>query len=115
MILTTEQFEVLKKYDKHMRTAYYADYIRINDRNVFQDLDKVFNEVFHKSSGILNGCMRCILRDIKALATKYIADVKELELKEQVVETEEVKSMEEKVATKKTTRKTNGKKSNGGK
>lgn len=109
MMLTTEQFKVLKKYDKHMRTAYYADYIRINDRNVFQDLDKVFNEVFHKSSGILNGCMRCILRDIKALATKYIADVKELELKEQVVETKE-----EKAATKKTTRKTNGKKNNRG-
>lgn len=89
MNYTKEQFETLKKYHKHLMTARYGDYIRISDRKSLEELDKVFKEAFHKESGILNGCMRCILRDIKALAIKYVEDDEILSKAEAETKTEE--------------------------
>lgn len=68
--LTKEQYEILKKYERHLRRGYYGDYTYGLYQNDFDELLKIYKS--------LGGCERlkyscnvCVLRLTKFLGKLY--------------------------------------------
>lgn len=127
--MTKEQYEILKQYENHLRTAKNADYARNLTLAGLAQMDEVYKAIFHKESGLKSGCGKCRLRGLKDLARVYFAYQeqqakneekrqksqeealemeknaeivsKELEPKTEVVETETVAKPKKKTAKKK--------------
>lgn len=96
MKLSIEDFNLIASQETEFSHAINESYFRIVNRKMLQDYAAIYKRVFNKDSKILNGCNRCVLSDIKALATIYFQDKKEM------AKAEEEKPVEE--TPKKTTK-----------
>lgn len=107
MKLTLEDYNLIAEYEADFSHAANEGYFRIVNRNLLKNYAEIYKRTFNRDSKILNGCSRCILQDIKQLATIYFQDKKELtkainEIVEQPVEEKPVEETPKK--TKKTTK-----------
>lgn len=68
--LTEEQREVLEKYERHLHTALYADYVVGLPAKDVSVLFGIFNEInsAHESN---YSCGFCVLRVLKGLGKMY--------------------------------------------
>lgn len=78
MKLSIEDYNKIAEYDKDFSHAINENYFRIVNRNLLKDYAEIYKRMFNRDSKILNGCSRCILQDIKALAKVYFDDKKEM-------------------------------------
>lgn len=102
MVYTKELFERLTKYRGNMYSACYLDYARLNNYDDKKELAEIYKLHFKKDSGILSGCSRCLLRDLRELGKLYFQDekeYKELEPSTKSIENQSVINKEEKTAT----------------
>lgn len=76
--MTQEQFNKLTKYRDSLYTATNLDYVRVQTIEDKQTLHNLYKEIFNKDSGIMGGCTRCLLRDIKTLGKSYFEFEKQL-------------------------------------
>lgn len=119
MKLNTEDYNFINQYEKEFGHAVNESYFRIVNRSILRECAEIYKRVFNKDSKILNGCNRCVLADIKTLATIYFKDKAEKE----AIEAKETPAIEliqpecattetktEKAATKKKTASKNKKK-----
>lgn len=81
MKLNIEDYNYIAEQEKEFAHALNESYFRVINRNMLMEYSKIYKRVFNRDSKILNGCMRCVLNDIKALATVYFNDKKEMEEK----------------------------------
>lgn len=77
MKLTIEDYNKIAEYEKEFSHAINEGYFRIVNRNLLVEYAAIYKRVFNRDSKILNGCSRCILADIKRLATVYFKDKEE--------------------------------------
>lgn len=77
MNYTKEQYDILTKYRNNLYTACYAKFIRMEGRAGLTELDEIYKNVFHTTSGIIGGCANCLLNACKKLGTLYFQDEKE--------------------------------------
>lgn len=68
--LTKEQREVLQKYEKHLHTAFYADYVVGLPEKDVRVLFGVFNKI-NSSNETGYSCNFCKMRVLKALGRMY--------------------------------------------
>ena len=68
--LTTEQFDKLKKFEKHLNTAYHGNYIRDITIIEVKELFEIYNEIYCKNEKNIT-CNNCRLRIIKMLGSLY--------------------------------------------
>lgn len=89
MKLNIEDYNLIAEYEADFGHAVNEGYFRIVNRNLLKNYADIYKRVFNRDSKILNGCSRCILQDIKSLATIYFQDKKEMEneAKKEAVET----------------------------
>lgn len=95
--------ELSKDYERQLYTAKELAYVSFKNINHKQRLAQIYEIIFHKKSGIMNGCGRCALRDTREIAEIYYRVQKELEPKEvKTVDNQAVKEIKpKKRATKK--------------
>lgn len=77
MTLNEKQYEYLEQVEDHLKHAVNDNYFRIVNRNMLLEFHNIYKDIFKSDSKILNGCSRCILADIKQLATVYFKDKEE--------------------------------------
>lgn len=102
MNYTKELYDRLTKYRNSLYNACYLDYTRLNTLDDKKELDLIYKTHFNKDSGILTGCGRCLLRDMKTLGKLYFEDekvYKELEPKTEITEVQAVNNDTIKKAT----------------
>lgn len=111
MTLNEKQYEYLEQVEDHLKHAVNENYFRIVNRNMLLEFHNIYKDIFKSDSKILNGCSRCILADIKRLATVYFKDKEEKnsiksieEPVEEPVEEEAPKKMSQYSYGKKTTK-----------
>ena len=68
--LTKEQREVLQKYEKHLHTAFYADYVVGLPAADVRVLFGVFNKI-NSTNESNYSCSFCVLRVLKGLGRLY--------------------------------------------
>lgn len=68
--LTENQRATLKTYEKHLHSAYYADYVVGLPASAVRALFGVFNEINSTHERVTN-CNYCVLRIVKQLAALY--------------------------------------------
>lgn len=68
--LTKEQREVLQKYEKHLHTAFYADYVVGLPEKDVRVLFGVFNKI-NSANETGYSCNFCKMRVLKALGRMY--------------------------------------------
>lgn len=91
--MKTEYFEYLKNYENNLFTALKLDYSRNLPTSVLQKMSEIFKAIFNKESGLLNGCSRCALRDLKSLASAYFEAKESMEkLNEELKKVEQVEN-----------------------
>lgn len=101
--LTKEQYEVLKKYEKHLRRGYKGNYIYGLFQKDFNELLKMYNEL-GGNERIQYNCNVCVLRLTKSLGKLYFEYQPEVTEVTEVTKTTE-DEVEEKPETKKKGRK----------
>ena len=104
MVFTKEQREILAQYENNLKTAYFADWVRIETRKAVDEMDKVFHDAYGQTSGLHSACSRCVIRDVKRLGKDYFADLKELAEKKEKAEAKKVAAEKNKAATNKNTK-----------
>lgn len=110
MKLNTEDYNTIAQYETEFAHSVNENYFRIVNRNLLKNYADIYKRVFNRDSKILNGCSRCILQDIKALATIYFQDKKEMENEAKNTAIETPKEEKPKTAPKKNKNATKGKK-----
>lgn len=78
MKLNIEDYNFIAEYETEFGHAVNDNYFRIVNRNLLRVCADIYKRVFNRDSKILNGCNRCVLQDIKALATVYFQDKEEM-------------------------------------
>lgn len=78
MKLSFEDYNLIAEQEKEFSHALNESYFRIANRKMLQDYAAIYKRTFNKDSKILNGCNRCVLADIKQLATVYFQDKDEM-------------------------------------
>lgn len=78
MKLSIEDYNLIAEQEKEFSHALNESYFRIANRKMLQDYAAIYKRTFNKDSKILNGCNRCVLADIKQLATVYFQDKDEM-------------------------------------
>ena len=78
MKLSIEDYNLIAEQEKEFGHALNESYFRIANRKMLQDYAAIYKRTFNKDSKILNGCNRCVLADIKQLATVYFQDKDEM-------------------------------------
>ena len=78
MKLNIEDYNLIAEQEKEFSHALNESYFRIANRKMLQDYAAIYKRTFNKDSKILNGCNRCVLADIKQLATVYFQDKDEM-------------------------------------
>ena len=78
MKLSIEDFNLIAEQETEFSHALNQNYFRIANRKMLQDYAAIYKRTFNKDSKILNGCNRCVLADIKALATVYFQDKEDM-------------------------------------
>lgn len=78
MKLSIEDYNLIAEQEKEFSHALNESYFRIANRKMLQDYAAIYKRTFNKDSKILNGCNRCVLADIKQLATVYFKDKDEM-------------------------------------
>ena len=78
MKLNIEDYNFIAEYETEFGHAVNDSYFRIVNRNLLRVCADIYKRVFNRDSKILNGCNRCVLQDIKALATVYFQDKAEM-------------------------------------
>lgn len=68
--LTTEQYNRLKKFEKHLNTAYNGNYIRDITIIEVKELFEIYNEIYNKNEKNIT-CNNCRIRIIKMLGGLY--------------------------------------------
>lgn len=68
--LTTEQYNRLKKFEKHLNTAYHGNYIRDITIIEVKELFEIYNEIYNKNEKNIS-CNNCRIRIIKMLGSLY--------------------------------------------
>lgn len=76
--MTQEQFNKLTKYRDNLYTATNLDYVRVQSAEDKKALHNLYKEIFDKDSGIIGGCTRCLIRDLKAIGKVYFEYEKQL-------------------------------------
>lgn len=66
-----EDYDFLKNYEQNLFTAYKLDYSRNLPSSVLKKMDEIYKSLFGKDSGLMNGCSKCALRDLKFIASAY--------------------------------------------
>lgn len=105
--LSKEQYDVLKKYEKHLRRGHYGSYTYGLFQKDFDELLKIYKEL-GGNERIQYNCNVCVLRLTKSLGKLYFEyqPVEELKVTEVTNQTEdEVEEKIEKPETKKKGRK----------
>ena len=74
MKLSIEDFNLIAEQEIEFAHSIKENYFRIANRRMLQDYAAIYKRTFKKESKILNGCNRCVLADIKQLATVYFQD-----------------------------------------
>lgn len=88
--LTKEQYDFLKKYEKHLRRGHFGNYTYGLFQKDFNELLKIYKEV-GGNERIQYNCNVCVLRLTKSLGKLYF------EYKPEVIEPVEEEVVEEKV------------------
>ena len=113
MRLTKEQYDLLKKYEKHLRRGYYGNYTYGLYQKDFDELLKIYKSL-GRSERLQYSCNVCVLRLTKFLGKLYFEwtpDENENTISEKVVEvkqetspvtTEEIQKPKTKKRVKKT-------------
>jgi hypothetical protein len=70
--LTTEQYNRLQKFEKHLNTAYHGNYIRDITIIEVKELFEIYNEIYKKTEKNIT-CYNCRIRIIKMLGSLYYA------------------------------------------
>lgn len=70
--LTKELYNILKKYEKHLNTAYHGNYIRDITIIEVKELFEIYNELYNKNEKNIT-CNNCRIRIIKILGSLYYA------------------------------------------
>ena len=70
--LTTKQYNRLKKFEKHLNTAYNGNYIRDITIIEVKELFEIYNEIYNKNEKNIT-CNNCRIRIIKMLGSLYYA------------------------------------------
>lgn len=78
MKLSIEDYNLIAEQETEFSHALNQNYFRIANRKMLQDYAAIYKRTFNKDSKILNGCNRCVLADIKALATVYFQDKEDM-------------------------------------
>ena len=78
MKLSIEDFNLIAEQEAEFSHSIKENYFRIANRKMLQDYAAIYKRTFNKDSKILNGCNRCVLADIKALATVYFQDKEDM-------------------------------------
>lgn len=76
LIMTDEQRETLQKHEKHLHTAYYADYVVGLNHNVVRLLFSIYNDIYsaHETNYT---CNYCVLHVCKGLGRLYFKNTKQ--------------------------------------
>lgn len=106
MNLTKEQYDRLTNYRDKLYTACYCKFVRMSSRADLIEMDAIYKEVFHTSSGAIGGCSRCLMTVCQKLGFLYFQDEKEY----QSIEAKAIEQVVENVQPQKTTTKTNNNK-----
>lgn len=77
MNYTKEQYDKLTKYRDKLYTACYCKFVRMSSRADLIEMDEIYKEVFHTSSGAIGGCSRCLMTVCQKLGSLYFQDEKE--------------------------------------
>lgn len=102
MNYTKELYDRLTKYRNSLYNAVYLDYTRLNSYDDKKEIAEIYKLHFKKDSGILSGCSRCLLRDMRELGKLYFADEKvynQPKPSNEVIENKAVENKEIKKAT----------------
>lgn len=70
--LNTKQYNILKKFEKHLNTAYNGNYIRDITIIEVKELFEIYNEIYNKNEKNIT-CNNCRIRIIKMLGSLYYA------------------------------------------
>lgn len=68
--LDTEHYNKLKKFEKHLNTAYNGNYIRDITIVEVKELFEIYNEIYNKNEKNIT-CNNCRIRIIKMLGSLY--------------------------------------------
>lgn len=68
--MTNEQRKTLQRYEKHLHSAFYADYVVGLPANDARVLFGVFNKIYSATETNYS-CNFCVLRVLKGLARLY--------------------------------------------
>ena len=99
-MITQELFERLQKQEIHFHSATIANFVRRLYTPDLNELDECFKIMFpNEKSRLKNGCPKCILADIKKMATEYYAYKDKLK-ENTLIETEENKLIDNNQITK---------------
>lgn len=71
MKLNVSQYSQLRKYDRYLRTAHYANYITGMSLNIAQQLKDIYEKVTKKEFTRNLSCGKCKLDLCKRLAVLY--------------------------------------------
>lgn len=94
MKLNIEDYNFIAEYETEFGHAVNDSYFRIVNRNLLRVCADIYKRVFNRDSKILNGCNRCVLQDIKALATVYFQDKDEMAQNKAIETIEEEKPVD---------------------
>lgn len=64
-------FRDMEEFKDNFFVSIHNNFVRFNNIAQKERLAAVYERVFGRKSGILNGCSRCLLNDTKALARVY--------------------------------------------
>lgn len=96
MKLTKEQYESLKKYEKHLRRGYYGDYVYGLFQKDFDEMHRIYKEL-GGNERLKYACNVCCLRLTKFLGKLYFeCTPEENPLPDEVVEAVLLEPVEEK-------------------
>ena len=70
--MTKELYEKLLPYEGKLYTAYYNDFVRI-DQKAKEELSVLHTEAFGHGGKILGGCNRCVINALKNLGREFFA------------------------------------------
>lgn len=82
--MTKKQYEDLAIYENLFNSAINSGYIRTVGASHASYLHGVFKELFGRDSGILGGCGRCVLRDVKRIGEEYFKYKNKEEMEEKL-------------------------------
>lgn len=93
--MTREIYNELEKYEQHLKTAKYCDYVRNVTSTELSVLNGIYKILFGKDSKLGNGCSKCQLKDYKKIADAYFEYKERMAKEAEEAETEQVEQVEE--------------------